>query len=1050
MQKIFQKELTASLQRHSQRIAIEDNGRLVSYSGLLSAANKVTRFLQSQEVVRESIIGIMIDDRTDLVTCITGVANAGCVFVPIDASLPDKRLVAILRELKCRLVISSRKHELKTAFNAMPTLKRYSFEHILEQLPETDDLHLQYPEYREDDSLYIYFTSGTTGQPKGIIGKNSSLLQFLQWEITAFGIDSTSRCSQFISPYFDAFLRDVFVPLLSGGTVCIPPARDDFFTPEKMVDWIDEHRITMIHCVPSIFRIFNRRDLTQQHFRSLEYVFLSGERIIPAELKSWFEIFEGRIKLFNLYGATETTMIRAYYEINFSDTQSERIPIGKPISDTELIIVNEGLKACGTMVIGDLYIVSDYISKGYLNNLKLTKELFVKLPAASLQAMAFKTGDKARKLPNGMIDLLGRGDNQVKLRGIRVELSEIENALLMSKYVSSAVCSKITADNGEDALVAFIIRDPELPAGFSILPMIGMYLEKHLPSYMIPSKVIETSVFPLLSNGKIDHKSLIRQIAEGNIIAPENELQEQLLEIWKELLGDYPISIDDSFQSKGGNSLSMMRLIGRIYNRFTIRITLAQLFGHLTIRKQAVLIAEVCSDNVFRINPASETAFYNLSQAQERIYYSCQLDKSSTVYNMPMAWEIAGVYDRFKIESVLKHLIARHESLRTGFKIENGNLCQVIAEQVDFSLLETEMEEGDLQQTISAAVRPFDLSEPPLIRASVLLMRNGTRILLIDIHHIICDGISEFILGNEFMQLYQGRELAATAFQYKDYAEWEHQFTTTSEYLRSREFWLNMFEGELPVLALPSVSKHIKEVNYEGGSIDFEIDRHIIDAIAAECSGETITRSSVLYAVFFVYLSQLTGQKDLTVGLAVSGRSQYEIEHVVGMFVKTLAVRYQLNIHMSFSSFVTELHKLLVEANSHQHYDLVSIMDELNKSRETPVKSLFSALFAFQNYNVANDAYTGNDFPPVVLDSTTSKYPLSLIVNEMERNYLFRLEYASLYFTREDAQLLAENFKLLTVAIAAGTEGPLINTISGSNKVRAQMEDDIVFDFADE
>ncbi|WP_367865342.1 amino acid adenylation domain-containing protein [Pedobacter sp. WC2423] len=591
---IFQEKLLNSLKLNKDLVAIEENDQFISYAELSSAANKITRFLLDQHLEKETIVGISVDTKFQLISSIIGIVNARCVFVPLDSSLPDHRLKEMIHAMNMNFIITAGGKQYK---ESITQLNRISIEDMLVQEEQT--VPLMPVDYQEHDSLYIYFTSGSTGKSKGIIGKNSSLSQFLEWEIEKFNFTSGGRFSQLISPYFDAFLRDIFVPLLTGGTICIHPADEDFFSLEKMTNWIDQNRINVIHCVPSMFRVINDQSLIPAKFQLLTHVLLSGEKIVPSELTNWYNVFDSRIQLVNLYGTTETTMIRAYYEIKPEDARSAKIPIGYPIADTELLISNADFKPCQPLVPGDLYIISKYTTKGYLNDPALTAEKFIKLNAGTPEeTIAFKTGDKARRLADGKIDLLGRDDRQVKIRGIRIELDEIEHLLLKSSWVKNAiVVFNANAEPAAQSITAFIIRKDEIITEGPVDDLIKQYLSDHLPAYMLPSAIIEVNEFPLLSNGKTNIKELLNSVIKKDIVLPANELESELLVIWKEIFGDHPISAEEGFQNLGGNSLSILALVSKIYKQYNVRLSLSQIFSHNSIQKQAVFIAQIEKDN---------------------------------------------------------------------------------------------------------------------------------------------------------------------------------------------------------------------------------------------------------------------------------------------------------------------------------------------------------------------------------------------------------------------------------------------------------------------
>jgi len=575
---IFQHKLIGQLKKHQDKTAIEYGSEKSSYAALLSASNKVTQLLLEKKLTPETIVGIQLSNRVDIISSMIGVMNARCVFVPIDANLPTQRLQQIVDDLQLEYVICSKKEESLVALNTQATLNPLYFEDIQEQ----KDVLLQeedYPTYGEDDSLYIYFTSGSTGKPKGVIGKNKSLSNFIEWEIEEFSIDDSFRFSQFVSPFFDAFLRDVFVPLMAGATICIPTLEEEVLDPKKLISWIDASRINLIHCVPSLFRLINEESLTAENYLNLKYVLLSGEKINPSDLKPWYHLFNDRIQLVNLYGTTEATMISSFYKITPADAEKAKMSIGKGIRNNELRILNKDLKPCKPLIVGDLFIVSDYSSKGYFNAEELTKEKFIVLNSETGgDEFAYKTGDKARRLINGTLELLGREDRQIKLRGIRISLDEIEQVLLQSELVKNAIVVLHVEEDKEnnirnEFLVAFLIAEN---AAADLSGEIDTYLKDSLPEYMMPSKVVVKEEFPLLSNGKIDYKELRASlnISEATIVAPIDETEHKILEIWQQILGDKPMSTTDKFHEIGGNSLSIMRLIARIFKEYNIRISL--------------------------------------------------------------------------------------------------------------------------------------------------------------------------------------------------------------------------------------------------------------------------------------------------------------------------------------------------------------------------------------------------------------------------------------------------------------------------------------------
>ena len=589
-----QQNLKKVLESFGQNTAIEEDGHSVAYSELLQRSEKVTARLLS-EFNPQSRVGICITSITDTVVCILGIIQARCVFVPLDASLPESRFSHIISESALDLVIISETNHATVKQGEIHTL-------VMTDLMQRGEVtNTPLPEYQEEDDLYIYFTSGTTGVPKGIIGKNKSLWHFIDWEINTFAVGPRYRFSQLISPFFDAFLRDIFVPLMSGGTICVPPKDEDFFSPEKLLPWVDKEQIDLIHCVPSVFRIINQGTASSHHLQSLKYVLLSGEKIRPSELADWYRIFEDRIQLVNLYGTTEATMISSCYRIRPEDASQEKVSIGQPIDNTELLVLDEHQKPCPPNSTGDLYIASQYLSGGYLNDPELTSSRFITLDeSVSDQKVAFRTGDRAKVLPDRTIDLLGREDRMIKIRGIRVELDEIESLLAQCPLVDQAA----TAYHQEKgSVVAFITEkdsnDPCEP------DQVMEHLKEHLPTHILPSKVSSVKRFPLLSNGKVNYRKLMEDSDPGDITLPTNPIEEALLEIWSDTLNlpKHTVCTTKSFFELGGHSINVIILVNRIFREFNVQLSVREVFNYPSIKSQAEVVVtvnemkeEVCSD----------------------------------------------------------------------------------------------------------------------------------------------------------------------------------------------------------------------------------------------------------------------------------------------------------------------------------------------------------------------------------------------------------------------------------------------------------------------
>ncbi|HLP58745.1 MAG TPA: amino acid adenylation domain-containing protein, partial [Candidatus Deferrimicrobium sp.] len=427
MEKIFQLWLNESLQRYGNNAAVEYGAGqaavTATYAEISQHANYIAHWLLAKGIKEETFIGIYTTDRVRLIETITGILKARCVFVPLDPAHPDSRLASMVETAEIKLVICDDPE--KHSFCQNQALKDRGvvfmpFAAIFSGSTSQADWYHESPAmtYSPEDKIYVYFTSGTTGKPKAIVGKNKSLFHFIEWEIETFAIKPGFRISQWITPGFDAYLRDIFTALCSGGVVCIPPPGpgDTLLNPDELVAWTDSQRIDLIHCVPSVFRMLNSPTLTPAHFPNLKYILLSGEKVTPAMLENWFRVFGERIRLVNFYGPSETTMIKTFHPIQTDDLKRERIPIGKPIKGCRVVILDDQMKICDQLVTGEIVIRTPYRTHGYYREAELNREKFIPNPLShDPHDIVFRTGDLGRFLPDGNIEFLGRKDRQVKI-----------------------------------------------------------------------------------------------------------------------------------------------------------------------------------------------------------------------------------------------------------------------------------------------------------------------------------------------------------------------------------------------------------------------------------------------------------------------------------------------------------------------------------------------------------------------------------------------------------------------------------------------------------
>jgi amino acid adenylation domain-containing protein len=1022
----FQDRLTGSFHRHYHRVAIEYGTRVKTYAQLDHMSNHIAKWIVQKGIEPGTFIGILLEDRLDFISLIIGILKAGCVFVPLDPANPDSRLELMIRISHLEYIFMDKMNHNRFKTDGTQRLARIEFiradELISQEIenggPEPPALH-----YDTEDPVYIYFTSGSTGVPKAVVGKNKSLLHFIDWEIQYFNISTDICISQFITPGFDAFLRDVFVPLCAGGILRIPEDKNIILNADELIKWVDSKKINLMHGVPSFFRLLIT-NVNEDNFEDLRYVLLSGEKIKPFDLQRWYKVFHDRIQLVNLYGPTETTMVKTCYLIKESDIHKENIPIGKPIKGSRIIILDKKYNVCEELVSGEIYIRTPFRTAGYYNDPGLTKQRFIPNPFnKDPHDLFYKTGDLGRLLADGNIELIGRIDRQVKIRGIRIELEEIESILMTHPHVEEAVVVKKEISAANELLIAYIttVKECELVED-SLLTDIKAYLAGKFPEYMVPTDIMRVALIPRKPNGKIDYEMFPDPFSDDgvDIVPPATNTEARLLIIWTKLLGIENIGVNMKIFDLGGNSLKVMSLISHIHKEFDVKLSLAEIFMNPTIQMQAQLIDEASKQQFISIEPAELKEYYELSPSQKRMYAAQKINPESISYNMMRnGWELDNEPDIERLEETFRKLIKRHESFRTSFMVVDDIPVQKIHHQVDFKLEYHDTGWSDrwmfsfpeVDNIARRFVRPFDLSRAPLLRAKVVIISKRKYILMVDMHHIISDGVSEQILFKDFKLLYRGEELPALRLQYKDHSVWRINEKNSRQIARQKEYWLKQLGGNIPVLNIITDYPRLPLYSFQGNRIHFEIGRKETTGLKNLASAEGATLYMVILSMYYILLSKLSGQDDIIVQAPIAGRRHADLENIVGVFVNSLALRSRPHNEKSFTGFLKEVKEMILEASENQDYPFEELVSAVAPNWDASRNPLCDAAFDF--LEVAGDANrtTAAETPGTPRDQYEYKNNIALcdlILQGVKTNS--RLSFTFNYYTRSFKQKTIEKF----------------------------------------
>src|SRR5215213_8058625 len=580
-----------------EQIAISCGETRITYRELQHRTDKLAHQLISGGARKGSIVAILLDSKVDAITSIIAVLKAGAVFVPFDPLLPELRLETMIKDVTPDLFISEAHLTQRLNGSSHGTVLSLDLDQ-----PAVDDLSASpaAEPSAPDDFCYVYFTSGSTGRPKGIAGRLKGIDHFIRWQIETLGIGKDDRVSQLLPLSFDGSLRDIFVPLCAGGTICVPEHQEIVTDAQELVSWLDRERISLIHCVPTLFRALLNEDLQADHFRALRYVLLSGEALLPADVGRWMDVFGQRVKLINLYGTSETTMAKFIYQVQSGDEKLRSVPVGKPMPGARALIVDEDGQACPPGAIGEIYIRTPYRSLGYYKQPELTSQVFITNPFNNDPAdIVYKTGDLGRMLEDGNIELLGRLDQQVKVRGVRVELEEINNLLRSVAGVKDVAVVDQKDAGGGNYLCAYVVGNGELE-----LNVLREHLQERLPNSMVPSAFVIMEKLPRTISGKLDRRALPspgQMLAnKSKSAAPLTAVEEVLANIWCRVLGLEQVGVHDSFFELGGHSLLATKVLGRIRDVFHTEVTLRQLFETPTVfgLAQAVELAMQAGDEL--------------------------------------------------------------------------------------------------------------------------------------------------------------------------------------------------------------------------------------------------------------------------------------------------------------------------------------------------------------------------------------------------------------------------------------------------------------------
>ncbi|MCM3783798.1 amino acid adenylation domain-containing protein [Neobacillus mesonae] len=979
---------------------VTPNGEL-SYAELNRKSNQLSRVLREKGLGRDQFAGVMAERRLETIIGLLAILKAGGAYLPIDPKYPISRLQYIMKNSGAHIVLAC-DSELKSICDEEVSIVDMNDPRMY----AGQDKNLEIVNTPQD-LAYLIYTSGTTGEPKGVMIEHRSILRLVK--NTNYADFSNCKILQTGSLAFDASTFEIWGALLNGGTLYM--VEEEVLTSSKHLEnAIERFDINTMWLTVSLFNQLVAEDRTS--LSHLKQLLIGGEQLSEHHVKR-FKEQNGSTRLINGYGPTETTTFAVTHEIEGEFKRP--IPIGKPISNTEVIVMN-GKQLCGIGIPGELLIGGPGLARGYLGLPELTAERFVPHPYKEGERL-YRTGDLVCWRKDGSIDYLGRLDQQVKVRGYRIELSEISARIQEQHGVLEAV-AVVKEVNGEKIICGYFSANRKWDVS-----LLKKQITQHLPSYMMPAYLVQLDKLPVTRNGKLDTKALPQPVAllNNNYAAPRDETEKAVILFFEEILGAEGIGIHDDFLALGGHSLRATRLVNKIEQHLGVRVSLRDIMSGSSVQDIARMIKSKANKKrllPIPVSPAKE--FYEMSSAQKRLYVVDRMQGGNNLtYNMPEMLKVKGVLDLYKLQQALDQLVLRHEVLRTSFHMYQGEPVQKVAEQVDVKIdYERCGHEEEAKEIFRKFIRPFDLSTAPLVRMKVVQISDEEYILMSDFHHIIFDGRSSAIWIDELTRLYRGEKLPNVRLDYKDYSLWQKE-----RGLKEQEnYWLEEFKSGAPVLELHTDFPRPQQKSYQGSSITTYLDRAVKNSIKKLGKMTGATDYMICLSSFMLLLSRYSLQQEIVIGTPISGRVHPDTYDMLGMFVNTLAVKGNLHQEVSFEEFIRQMKEKCLKAYENQEYPFEQLVEHVAGDRDLSRHPIFDVMFALQNNEAAHPEMEGVSLEPLTIQHPIAKFDITLNMAETTEGYILNWEYASDLFRSETIELLSDHYAVLLMNAASHPE----------------------------
>ena len=1018
--------------RTPEAVSVVSDDTSFTYRELDERSEQIARRLLQHGVGPETPVALALDPSPELIAATLGILKAGGAYVPLDFAAPPARWSDVLVESGTRLVLTQRSLRDRIA-----PLTELPIVDIDGDLAPAEAADVVFPPIRADNLAYVMYTSGSMGRPKGIAVSQRAVVRLVQ-NTNYVQIGPRDVVAQLANYAFDAATFEVWGALLSGARLAIMP-KEIAISPQQFHRHLRHHGTSVVFLTTSLFHHLARHD--PDIFASLRCLLVGGEAMDPRIAGS--VLAAGRPqRLVNVYGPTENATFSTFYAIEEVAADDVSVPIGRPVSNTELYVLDDRMSPVPIGVPGELYLGGDGLARGYLQDPRLTAEKFVPhLFSDQSGQRLYATGDVVCFRANGDLEFLGRRDHQVKLRGFRIELDEIERLLRGHPTVEDAAVL-MQGDNSQNRrLVACVQSREDSPATVEALLRLT---RASLPSYMVPAEVVFLPEFPRNAYGKVDRGALDdlafsrRPAVAGNEgstgTGPRTPIEEAVAEIFAELLSLDHVPLHTSFFDLGGHSLLATQLASRLRDVFQIELPLSVLFRTPSVAAASAEVEQLLRADQFAVSPPLQATSRQdrapASFAQQRLWFLHRFQPEGGAWHVPLMAELRGPLDIRALQCSLDEIVRRHEALRTGFAEVSGQPFQVIAQTVRCpvrivdlrGLAEPAREEAVRQQAAREQCEAFELSTAPLVRCCVLRLEDERSVLSITLHHIVSDGWSLGILSRELAACYEafveGRrpQLLELPIQYADFAEWQRRWLEESTDPQQLNYWRDQL-ADLPLLQLPTDHPRPATLNEAGSTVIRQLSPELTGQLRALSRQVGTTLYMTMLAAFDLLLARYTGQTDIVIGTPIANRNRSELEGLIGFFVNSLVMRTDLSGDPPFCELLRRVRSTALGAYAHQDLPFERLVEELNPERHFNRHPLFQVVFAVQNAWHEPLHLTGLDVRPIEFDVATARYDLQLDVWEhadcLQLNAFFNCD----LFERTTIQRLMNHLETLLRSI---------------------------------